>query len=208
MAGFQSEHAGTYFIARAEVEPPKELLDMVFPKLNYWLRQPTEDITTKSFLKLLEYRIFGWSFYKTQYCYEHDILGTLYGTFQSSVIHHISRLLRTLPRALTAMISTGFEKQQQYTQRPESKLDFLEGRIAFQMTPVKLSHLVKMAVSMERGGSSTNSIGDSISIAPIPIDPRLDTSTSTQNAAVTTSFATPSERPESSYLANRYSLSP
>ncbi|CCE27917.1 uncharacterized protein CPUR_01391 [Claviceps purpurea 20.1] len=38
MAGFQSEHAGTYFIARAEVEPPQELLDMAFPKLNYWLR--------------------------------------------------------------------------------------------------------------------------------------------------------------------------
>ncbi|KAG6019741.1 hypothetical protein E4U40_006710 [Claviceps sp. LM458 group G5] len=59
------------------------------------------------------------------------------------------------------MISTGFEKQQQYTQHLESKLDdflesklddFLEGRIASQMTPVKLSHLVKTAVSTERGG--------------------------------------------------------
>ncbi|CCE31025.1 uncharacterized protein CPUR_04876 [Claviceps purpurea 20.1] len=120
----------------------------------------------------------------------------------------LSQQLLNLQSSLTAMISTGFEKQQQYTQRLESKLDdFLEGRIAFQMTPVKLSHSVKTAVSMERGGSSTNSIGDSISIAPIPIDPRLDTSTSTQNAAVTTSFATPSERPESSSLANRYSLS-
>ncbi|KAG6243180.1 hypothetical protein E4U23_006631 [Claviceps purpurea] len=95
MAGFQSEHAGTYFIARVEVEPPKELLDMVFPKLNYWLRQPTEDIATKSFLNY--WSIFGWSFYKTQYCYEHDILSTLYGTFQSSVIQ---------PRALMLVIET------------------------------------------------------------------------------------------------------
>ncbi|KAG6119862.1 hypothetical protein E4U13_007215 [Claviceps humidiphila] len=48
-----------------------------------------------------------------------------------------------LQSSLTAMISTGFEKQQQYTQQLESKIDdFLEGRIAFQMTPVKLSHLV------------------------------------------------------------------
>ncbi|KAG6318340.1 hypothetical protein E4U22_005470 [Claviceps purpurea] len=99
MAGFQSEHAGTYFIARAEVEPPKELLDMVFPKLNYWLRQPTEDIATKSFLNY--WSIFGWSFYKTQYCYEHDILSTLYGTFQSSVIQ---------PRALMLVIETWTRK--------------------------------------------------------------------------------------------------
>ncbi|KAG6042359.1 hypothetical protein E4U17_001505 [Claviceps sp. LM77 group G4] len=38
------------------------------------------------------------------------------------------------------MISTGFEKQQQYTQQLKSKLDdFLEDRIAFQMTLVGIA---------------------------------------------------------------------
>ncbi|CCE34937.1 uncharacterized protein CPUR_08876 [Claviceps purpurea 20.1] len=249
MAGFQSEHAGTYFIARAEVEPPKELLDLVFPELNYWLRQPTEDIATKSFLKLLEYlrlvflqdsvllrtRYPGHSLWNlpvfshpSYQPFAEDVTKSLdvgHRDLDSQIrtaMPILGQQVLNLQSSLTAMMSTGFEKQQQqfekqqqqfekqqqHTQQLESKLDdFLGGRIAFQMTPVKLSHLVKTAVSIERGGSSTNSIGDSISITPIPFDPRLDTSTSTQNAAVTTSFATPSERPESSSLANRYSLS-
>ncbi|KAG6081654.1 hypothetical protein E4U16_007148, partial [Claviceps sp. LM84 group G4] len=45
-----------------------------------------------------------------------------------------------LQSSLTAMISTGFEKQQQYTQQLKSKLDdFLEDRIAFQMTLVGIA---------------------------------------------------------------------
>ena len=35
MAGFQAEHAGTYFISRGQVQPPNELLQMIFPKLDY-----------------------------------------------------------------------------------------------------------------------------------------------------------------------------
>lgn len=109
------------------------------------------------------------------------------------------------------MINNDFEKQQQYTQQLKSKLDdFLKDKIVFQMTSMKLSHLVKTIMFMKRRDSNVNIIDEFI--ASIFIDLRLlskfkDTSISTQNTAVTMSFATSSKRFESFFLKNKYSLS-
>ena len=55
MTDFQSKHVDIYFIAREQMKSSKKFIKLIFSELNYWLNQPIDDITTKSFMKLLNY---------------------------------------------------------------------------------------------------------------------------------------------------------
>ncbi|KAG6118819.1 hypothetical protein E4U14_006280 [Claviceps sp. LM454 group G7] len=123
---------------------------MVFPKLNYWLSQPTKDIATESFLKLLAYLrlVFLQDSVLLRTRYREHSLWNLpvvshpsYQPFAEDVLKSLdvgnrdldSQIRTAMPilgqqvlnlqSSLTAMMSTGFEKQQQYTQQVERKLD-------------------------------------------------------------------------------------
>ena len=222
MAGFQSEHAGTYFISRGQVQPSNELRQMIFPKLDYWIQQKTDDIATRQFLRLLAYlRIVFLQdsvLHRAQYP-EHSLWHLdvfqhpLYTSFATDVIASLkdkdrdmdSQIRTAIPilgqqvlnlnASLASMLTEGFKNQHQQAAKMEGKLDdFLEGKIAFTMTPVKRQKLLQFNTVVEDS--------ETIQEDPIPIDPRLLPFSSSTAAAASTAvtslcFVSPSKKASS-----------
>ena len=95
-----------------------------------------------------------------------------------------------LNTSITGMLTEGFKNQLQQAAKMEGKLDdFLEGKIAFTMTPVKRQKLLHWTTAEE----------NSETVNPIPIDPRLlaasTSTTSTTQASL--SFVSPSKKASS-----------
>jgi len=187
MAGFQSKPSGTYFVARSQVEPLKELLRLVFPNLDYWLQQPTTDVAMKGFLKLLAYlrMVFLQDFVLLRVDFPHRCLWNLevfkhllHASFVTDILARLnddgkdmnSHIRLAIPilgqqvlnvnSSMTDLATNGFQKQLENALKMEGKLsDFLQGKIAFQLTPVKAQKLCEASTK------------------PISVDPRLWSST-------------------------------
>ena len=213
MAGFQPEHGGAYFIARAQVEPPSELVLLIFSKLNHWLQQPTDDIATKQFLKLLNYlrvvflqdSVILRNRYPTHSLWHHKVFKhPLYLTFAANVIARLddkdrdmnSQIQLAIPllgqqvlnldASLSSLIAGGFNQQREQAEKLEGKLDdFLDGKITFELTPIKRQKVLGMMANSRD--------------TPISIDPRLQASSSTNSI----SFVSPTRRTASSSHAER-----
>lgn len=210
MAGFQAEHSGTYFVARGQMEPSNDLIQLIFPKLDYWVNQPTDDIATKQFLKLLVYlRVVFLQdsvLLRAQYP-EHSLWKLavfrhpLYFSFASEVAgglnenRDLDSQIRTampilgqqvlnLNNTLTGQVAEGFKTQLEATAKLEGKInDFLEGKISFALTPVRTQQLLAVANSAD---------------ASIPIDPQPRPSPMGPANPAAVSFASPSKESSSS----------
>ena len=229
MTDFLPEHRGTYFIARDQVEPSKELLELIFKKLDYWLEQETDDITTKQFLKLLAYlRVVFLQdsvLLRSQYpqhslwllsIFKHplyvsfavDVAASLNDEGKNmnsqirTVIPILGQQILNLNTSLTDLLIENFKNQQHQAMKMESKLnDFLESKIAFQMTPIKRQKLLHM---VEEVKTSETFIEASISI-----DSRLLFSPSTATSKASLSFVSPSKKTISSrFMPQKRATSP
>ncbi len=221
MAGFQSEYSGTYFIARSQVEPPKELLQLIFPKLDFWMQTTTTDIATKGFLSLLAHLrlVFLQDSVLLRADYPQHSLWNLevfkhpqYTSFAIDVLAHLndddkdmdSQIRLAIPilrqqvlnlnSSITNLVTDSFNKQLEQSLKMEGKLDdFLEGKIAFAFTPIKAQKLLNAAAVRD---------------APCAIDPRLQSSATTASSSTSLSFASPSKRATPSRSYRHRSTSP
>ena len=166
MAGFDPKYPGTYYIARASVTPPTDLLTSFWDPLDKWLQHSCQDIATIQFLKLLAYlrivflqdSVLLRQKYPQHPLWNHRLFSLpAYDVFAKDVLAHLDHeemdqnsLIRTalphlgqqvvdLHTGLTNLMTAGFLKQKELFRQVEDKLDdFLTGKVTFTLTPTKI----------------------------------------------------------------------